>query len=496
MAEPKFTIQVETPANTAGAKEAAAELKRVEQQAKATAAALDKLTEADRRKASSAAESASIFKKASRNRNETEDQATYLGNLTKEAKAVGMVEQATAKATLSKRAFLDGLKKLGQEVPLVGFALNAFRNPLTMVGIGAAYAVNWVREFTAGIDELAKAIKDFGGAKITLAQFNEILYAGKGRADEFARALREISGRGKTVEETFAEANQNISRQMGFERERAGNQKSKELDNIDAAVRSGRMSPEEGEARKQAVDAKFADQERQLRIEETRRQAVVAASARYKARREAEDLEQGSGRDEALVQRRAAEKAQRDLDFTNAQKVLEVFDKGPLGLVLAELNEKAELQKLPAGMEADRQRYADIRAGLVNGVGVAGGAAAQAANMLDSASSVAGENKARALRAREQERAYGQQFDQLELGRRQTDSFYNAEYPTYQSEGERAGGNAFAQRRAEGIISNNARVSLQNSAQEVVKELNAGWGSLLKAIQDLNKRIDRLQSSE
>jgi hypothetical protein len=427
--------------------------------------------------------------------NNKADQQTYFSNLTKESKGLAGVAVEADKATRSKKGLADGLKKLGQEIPVVGLALNALKNPFTILGIGAAYAVSYVRDFVAGIDELASAISKFGNANLTLAEFNEILFAGKGRAKEFMAALAEIANRRRTVEEVFGSVTAASSRRFGFEREKAGNERDKELKKIDAQLKAGSITPAEAESRKEAVGLRFDNDERERKVREENEKASAIATERYTSGLQAKEAEAAAkAADEQVKKREGKQKlAQRDVETST--EALTTFDKGPIGIVLKELEEKAKLQKLTPGFQRDLENYRGMREGLVNGVGVATGALGQANNNLADAQRQATEKSAEAISLRNAERSYGLQFDDQEQSVAETDAFYTSEYPGYKSRGFQANQQRRTQRRADAIIAQNQNVAVKNAADDFVtvfkQAVDAYNSEILKRIRALENNSRR-----
>src|SRR5690349_2167549 len=97
-----------------------------------TIAALDRLTEAERRATNSARESAAVFDEQRKRFNVTNDQAQYLASLTQEAKASDAVDAATKRLTVSKRGFKDVIDGLKKGIPETGLLLTLLKSPIAI----------------------------------------------------------------------------------------------------------------------------------------------------------------------------------------------------------------------------------------------------------------------------------------------------------------------------------------------------------------------------
>jgi hypothetical protein len=151
--------------------------------------------------------------------NNTADQASYLSGLTKETKELGETTQATDKATGAKSRLFDGLKKLGNQIPLVGALLGALRNPFTLIALGAVLAKRAIDDYAASVDRMADSVRAVSDLQGQVQKFFEIVAQDKAEAKAFSDELNSIATRAKTAAERLSEVNDQIERKFRLEEE-------------------------------------------------------------------------------------------------------------------------------------------------------------------------------------------------------------------------------------------------------------------------------------
>lgn len=224
-------IKVTTPADVSGID--------------ATTAAVQRLTAAEKENAKSAKDSADFFKQKLKPLNEAIDQQTYLAGLTQEAKATTEVGDAAEKTTSKKKALFDGLKKLGQEIPVVGYALAALKNPFTAIGVVAVLAARAVYDYVDAINKMADSVREVDGLQGRVVHFFEIIAQRKTDAAAFKTSLDNIAKAAQTASEWLKATNAEIDRK--FDREEADAKKINPAD-PDADARNARKDHERAQA--------------------------------------------------------------------------------------------------------------------------------------------------------------------------------------------------------------------------------------------------------
>lgn len=210
----EMQIKITTPADTSGID--------------ATTRAIERLTAAEKENAKSAKDSADFFKSKLKPLNEAKDQEAYLAGLTKEAKELGSVEQAATKAASSKKQLLDGVKKLGQEVPVLGYALNAIKNPFTAIAVVGLLAKKAVDDYAASIEKMAESVRNVTSAQGRIERYFEVIAQQKTGADNFAASMERLSKASQTTAQWLAEVNAQIDRQFELERKAAAQNETPE----------------------------------------------------------------------------------------------------------------------------------------------------------------------------------------------------------------------------------------------------------------------------
>lgn len=178
--------------------------------------------------------------------------------------------EQSEKAAGKKNALVDAFKKLKHEVPLVGAALDTFKNPIAAVTIGAAFAVTQFRQFSEQIEALQQII---GTGKLA-DQMNNIRTAMAGAAadaNKFKAALAEITNRPESVTEGVARRSSDIERRLKVEAARDEMDKS--------AALAGVSDPEE----RAAIEAKFKARANQREQRKLGGEANNLAQAQYRA---------------------------------------------------------------------------------------------------------------------------------------------------------------------------------------------------------------------
>lgn len=215
-----------------------------------TTDAIGKLTAATKENAKSAKESASVFNDLLKSRANSSDQAAYVSGLTKEAKEQRGVNETVKETVGIKGKWSAALKQLKNDIPGLGIALNALKNPFTAVIAIIATMLNWLQQ----VNEEIKEFQDIVGKGKIAEQFNNIataLAASTTRAKEFKRALKEITDRPESVQEQtqrmLAQADLNLKVQEAQDEQA----KTQELAGVaDPAARAAIESKFEGRAKK------------------------------------------------------------------------------------------------------------------------------------------------------------------------------------------------------------------------------------------------------
>lgn len=285
----KFEIK----AVVTGAQQSAQEFQKIAASAEKTAGAIDKLTAAENRAAKSAQDSAKFFKQLQDAVVDRADQQQYLTGLTAEAKAHTATAAEAEKSTRSKNRLLDAFKKLKAEVPLVGAAVDALKNPLTAVTLAFAVAANWINQFSERVKQMQKEVGDgkladqFGNIRKALAEASV-------EGAKFNRVLEEIADRTETVPEKVARLSANLERTLKVEAE---------TDDLAKADELAKAAP----ADRPAIEARFAARARQRDQRRLAGQANIQAQAQFRARDDArEALAALPGAEADLAQKIAA----------------------------------------------------------------------------------------------------------------------------------------------------------------------------------------------
>lgn len=211
----------------------------------ATTKAIERLTAAEKENAKSAKDSADFFKQKIKPLNEAIDQQSYLAGLTQEAKATAEAGDAAEKAASKKKALFDGLKKLGQEIPVVGYALAALKNPFTAIGVVAVLATRAVYDYVDAINSMADSVRAVDGLQGRAVHFFEVIARRKADADAFKTSLANIATAAQTASEWLKATNAQIDRK--FDKEEAAAKKENPED-PDADVRNARKAHERAQA--------------------------------------------------------------------------------------------------------------------------------------------------------------------------------------------------------------------------------------------------------
>lgn len=226
----------------------------------------------------------------------TEADKAQLQGVTKELEgttaATKKLDDAQKKAGDSTKGFakehkglLDGFKKLGQEVPLLGAALNALKNPYTAIAFAAGIAVVKIREFSQAVEESATKAQGLDRFNSMVRVFNTLAADQQAKKNGLAEKLDEIAKKAKSAEERLAEVNAQIERTLRLEGNEDTANKANELARIDAQVQSGAMDEAGGIKAKASVEEKYA---RRASDRETRRAAGLV-TATGNAKRAAEE---------------------------------------------------------------------------------------------------------------------------------------------------------------------------------------------------------------
>lgn len=211
--------------------------------------------------------------------NNKADQAGYLAGLTKEAKELGSVEAATEKTTRAKSRLLDGIKKLGNQVPFLGAALNALKNPFTAIAAVAGIALDGVRRLTEDVQKFADAAANYESLGEAARNYGHILREAQGRQKEFRVGLEEIKNRAETAEEAIVRMHEKLARVFDIRGEQAERRKE--------AALAGVKDPD---ARAE-IEARFAKEKNDLAQHREAAEIGVTAMGIIKAKNEIRDAE-------------------------------------------------------------------------------------------------------------------------------------------------------------------------------------------------------------
>lgn len=151
--------------------------------------------------------------------------ANHLSQLTKEAKATGTATDGLSK---TKSRLLDGVKKLGVQIPILGAALGALKNPYTAIAAVAGLALDAVRRLNEDIEKFAEASSKFDRLGESGKTLGNIMREAAGRTLEFEDALRKLQNRSETVDEKLARMKGGVARAFGIEEELAPKDESPE----------------------------------------------------------------------------------------------------------------------------------------------------------------------------------------------------------------------------------------------------------------------------
>ncbi len=154
----------------------------------------------------------------------TQEVAKNLDKVTESAKktekALDAHEKTTTKLTGSKKKLVDGLKKLGNEIPGVGVLLHALKNPFTLLGVSAAAAaaaVHKVVEEVNALEAAETALNSFNNVQKSTLELQAKLLTS---AIAFNEELGKIAPGAKTGADHLKELNDQLARR--FEIEEAG----------------------------------------------------------------------------------------------------------------------------------------------------------------------------------------------------------------------------------------------------------------------------------
>ena len=306
-------IKIKTPADTAGLA--------------ATTKAVEKLTAATKESAKSAAESAAVFQEAAKSRTNNADMQQYLSGLTKEAKQLGELERVAENASSSKSRLLDGVKKLGTQIPVLGAALGALKNPYTAIAAAAGLALSAVRKLGEDIDRFATAASKFEDLATAGRTVGSIFREATGRSAEFESALQQLQRRADTASEHLAQLRRNIGRTFGIEEEQVD--KKEDTPEAAEARRQRRILAEVGAVANAEITARNQLREAQAALPK-------AASARAEAEARLNQFQK--------------------LDTANEEAIGEVGGRRKLVERIAQLEPFAEEGNLSARIQLDLAR--------------------------------------------------------------------------------------------------------------------------------------------
>jgi hypothetical protein len=183
------------------------------------------------------------------------------------------------------KGLLDGFKKLGQEVPLLGAALNALKNPYTAIAFAAGLAIVKVREFAEVVEESAAKAQGLDRFNSIVRVFNTLSAEQRAKRSALAENLEDIAGKAKTAESRLSEVNAQIERTLRLEGNEDTANKANELARIDAQVQAGTLDEAGGIRAKAGVEAKYSARA----TDRENRRAAGLVTATGNAKRAAEE---------------------------------------------------------------------------------------------------------------------------------------------------------------------------------------------------------------
>ena len=264
-----------------------------------TTEAIKQLTAATK----SAAESAKVFNESAKSRNNASDQATYVAGLSKEAKEQRNVNDVTKETVGLKGSWIKALKQLKHDVPGLGLALSALKNPFTLVAAAIYFAINSLSEFNKKQKEIADAV---GNGKLTTNWENFGILIAQAKIDlaDLNKELDKIIEKEDPLSKKVEKARKQGNRQFAVEE--ATDAKSK------AAELAAAATPEQ----KAAIEAKY--EARAGERSQRKLGAEVNINAQAKARAE-QAVREGQSR-------KAAETAALDAARLRHKKMTELAD--------------------------------------------------------------------------------------------------------------------------------------------------------------------------
>ncbi len=231
----------------------------------------------------------------------------------------------TEKLTGKKRTLFEGLKKLGNEFPIVGAALGALRNPFTLVAVAGVLAKKALDDYIASIERMADTVRNTEVDRSSFLAFFHEVAQGKVEETAFEKRLDAIINKTETAGERLARLKTEIDATFDEQDRRA--------------KESGRDTPEaaalRGLNRKIAIVQATGNVARQAQgASDIARGALPGARAAAAADKRAVGVvaERGRGMTEDLAKEEAALLIER-------QKLADQIgtDRGPLGTTLGKL---------------------------------------------------------------------------------------------------------------------------------------------------------------
>lgn len=163
------------------------------------------------------------------------DQAA--NDLKKVEKASADTAKAMEKNTEKVFKTSEAFKKLGREIPLVGSALDALKNPFTTVGILGAMAVRTINDYISAIDKMAESAMQAEGFANKIATAFDLVAKQKQEAAAFAEKIKAIGQESKDAAQWLKEQNTQIERLIKLEGELNPNANKQDLERRRLALR-------------------------------------------------------------------------------------------------------------------------------------------------------------------------------------------------------------------------------------------------------------------
>ena len=184
-----------------------------------------------------------------------------LGKTTEETKKLDDAQKKAGESTKGfakeHKGLLDGFKKLGAEVPLLGAAFNTLKNPYTALAAGIAILVVKLKEFVDAVSDAAVKAQGLDRFNGIVRNFNTLVAEQRARKNDLAEQLAKIGSNAQNAQEKLKSANEQIERTLRLEGNEDTANKANEIAKVERDVEQGVITEQEGVRRKAAIDAKY-----------------------------------------------------------------------------------------------------------------------------------------------------------------------------------------------------------------------------------------------